>query len=154
MSYDNEDEYDYGYANDEESEIDMYQDQYEEESDELASDTNAKKRRLWNDSLVDKSFHKIKRGGRTIGIYSSSNTPGFTIKNAVTGTYCEHKIGSLYEHLYYKIKLATGELGRESLSFFFDSPEQCERHMDSEIPQETKGKWHQKYMIAKRQLLQ
>ena len=150
-------EVNYGYEEEEEN-FDMYQDEYydgegvDTDSD-ITSTTKQKKRRLWNDSLVDKSFHKIKVGKKTIGIYSSSVTPGFTIKNAVTGSYCEDKVGSLYEHLYYKIKIATGEVGRESATFFFDSPEQCERHLGSDIPQDTKAKWHNKYLQAKRELL-
>jgi len=151
MEYDDED---YHYE-EEEEEFDMYQDVYDEDEEEGSDVIKAnKKRKLWNDSLVEKNFHKIKVNKKVIGVYSTSTTPGFVIKNSITGTKCDshHRVGSFYEHLYFKIKIATGEAGRDGVSFFFDSPEQYERHMCCEVSQDTKGLWHNKYLQAKREL--
>lgn len=106
-----------------------------------------KKRKLWNDSLTaDPHFHRVKRihnGQKVeIGLYSTSNTPGVSIRNAVTGTKCSnHRVGSMDEYQYFKVKLATGELGREGYSLFFDSPEQYERHMLSTLSTDVKHSW-------------
>jgi hypothetical protein len=88
-----------------------------------------------------------------IGVYSSSNTPGRTIRDAMTGTYCgPHKVGSLHEHLYFKTKIAMGEVGRDSVSFFFDNPEQYERPMLIDLPVDIKEAWHNKFLQIKARL--
>ena len=143
------------YADEQDDEFYANPNVYEDDDDadfESVVSNSKKKRKLWNDSLnADPHFHKIKRiqGYQKvdIGIYSTSNTPGVIIRNAVTGTKCgNHRVGSLDECQYYKIKLATGELGRDSYSLFFDSPSQYEKHMLTEVSSEAAAAWRQRVM--------
>jgi hypothetical protein len=53
-------------------------------------------------------------------------------------------VGSVNEHLFFKVGLATGELGNNGGALFFDSPEQYERHMKTTVSQDIKQKWVQK----------
>jgi hypothetical protein len=109
-----------------------------------------KYRRMWDDAKrADKGFHKIKRkvGHKKVEmeVYSSSTTPGRMIRDAITGVkYSQYRVGSVNEHLFFKVGLATGELGNNGGALFFDSPEQYERHMKTTVSPEIKQKWVQK----------
>ena len=145
------------YADEQDDEYYANPNVYEDEADDDAEfesvvSNSKKKRKLWNDSLTaDPHFHKIKRirdyKKVDIGIYSTANTPGVSIRNAVTGTKCgNHRVGSLDELQYYKVKLATGELGRDGYSLFFDSPSQYEKHMLTEASSDALAAWRQRMM--------
>jgi hypothetical protein len=88
-----------------------------------------------------------------IDCYTSGDT-GMSIRNAETGNYYKYKVGSKEEGLFFKIALATGELKTRNGSnvLFYDSPEQYEKHLMSEIDQETKDRWveKKKNLIAKK----
>jgi hypothetical protein len=112
--------------------------------------TNRKKRRKLFEDLkkVDKGYHKLERRDGfkkfSIEVYSSVMTPGSMIRDAVTGyKHSEHRIGTLNEHLYFKVKIATGEMP-DAGSLFFDSPEQFERHFKTEVNQQIKEQWTNK----------
>lgn len=73
-------------------------------------------------------------------LYGSGNI-GTVLRNAVTGAiYYGHKVGSKNESLYFKVKICTGEFGKEPLTLFYDSVEQYERHMKVKIDKMTKQK--------------
>jgi hypothetical protein len=135
-------------------EMQYYNEQYgpdDAHSETITVNSQKKKyRKMWDDAKkVDKGFHKVKRriGNKLveIEIYSTSPTPGRMIRDAVTGQKLgEYRVGSLNEHLFFKVKLATGETGADSGLFFFDTPEQYERHMKCEVAQNIKEKWTKK----------
>jgi len=123
------------------------------ESDYSSVSTNRKKQRKYRDELnnIDKGYHKLKRSvnfKRTdIEVYSTGGLPGTMIRDAVTGArYKEYRVGSRNEHLFFKVALATGELGINGGSLFFDSPEQFERHFKniSFVSQVDKERWTNK----------
>jgi hypothetical protein len=75
---------------------------------------------------------------------------GFRIRNAITGEKSNsYLVGSSNEDLYFKVVNSTGELGQESQTLFYDSPEQFEKHMFTTVSQTIKEKWNEKYMAAK-----
>jgi hypothetical protein len=106
---------------------------------------------------TDKNYHKLVRtinGKRTeIVIYTSPICPGTCIRDAVTGTrYRDYLVGSINEHQFFKVKMATGELGQDSGSCFFDSPEQYEKHMHTSVSIETKNYWADKCASVRKRL--
>jgi len=84
----------------------------------------------------------------TIDIYGSGGI-GSSIRDAITGkkNYM-HKVGTKDEDLYFKIRICSGELPSNAPSFFFDSPEHCERHMNKALSNKTKQVWHTKNQEA------
>jgi hypothetical protein len=67
------------------------------------------------------------------------------IRNAVTGIYePDAFVGRHSEEQYFKVVLATGELGANAPSSFlyFDSPSQFERHFFTDVDMVLKKKWH------------
>jgi hypothetical protein len=144
-------------------EMQMYNEQFvidESDDDTSTLDSIKKKNRtLWEDIKKDiKGFHKIKRvfnnKKHEIDLYSTSNTPGSMICDAITGNrYKEYRVGTYKEHLFFKVRLSTGELGKKCVdSLFFDSPEQYERHMKTTLSQSIKEKWLNKSMEIRQEL--
>ena len=95
-----------------------------------------------------KGQHRIWRhvkGRRVpIEIFTTKLTPGSRIRNAVTGLYETNAyVGRIDEYAFFKVVLATGELGPDAYStvLFYDSPEQYERHLAAILPPEQKQKW-------------
>jgi hypothetical protein len=135
-------------------EMRYYNEQYgpgDNMSETITVDSQKKKyRKMWDDAKkVDKGYHKIKRNYNhkkvEIEVYTTSNTPGKMIRDAITGNkYNQYRVGSVNEHLFFKVTLATGEIGRDGTTMFFDSPEQYERHMKCEISQAIKEQWVKK----------
>jgi hypothetical protein len=74
--------------------------------------------------------------------------PGAAIKNAISGTLQSSSQGAHYfrvgtsdEDLFFSVILATGELGQEPMSLFYDNPEQYERHFFTKLSTEIKNAW-------------
>jgi hypothetical protein len=117
-------------------------------SSTVASMTRRRKTRESYES-ADKNLHKLvrmfDRKCVEISVYTSSACPGACIRDAITGTrYKDYRVGSINEHQFYKVKFATGEMGQDSGSCFFDSPEQYEKHMRASVPIEEKNRWADK----------
>jgi hypothetical protein len=122
-------------------------------SDVSSLSTNRKKQLKYKDELknIDRGYHKLKRNLNNkrvyIEIYTTSNSPGTMIRDAVTGArYSEFRVGTLNEHLFFKVTVSTGELGTNKGTLYYDSPEQFERHFkgSSLVSQQTKEKWTNK----------
>jgi len=148
---------------DEDYEMQMYNEQFvvDESDDETVTldSIKRKNRKLWEESKQEiKGFHKITRffNGKKyeIDVYSTSTTPGFMICDAITGSrYKDYRVGTSKEHLFFKVRLSTGELGKKCVdSLYFDSPEQYERHMKTTLSQSTKEKWLKKSMEVREEL--
>jgi hypothetical protein len=153
MSFD--DDYQY-YSDDENTEGDFVlfnpRDGFSDDSTDFSSvSTNRKKQRKQYEDLkkIDKGYHKVNVGDRfdksSVEIYSTGDAPGTFVRDAVTGSrFKEFRVGTLYEHLFYKAKLACGVKGQESATLFFDSPEQFERVFKTSINQPDKERWTNK----------
>lgn len=95
-----------------------------------------------------------KKKNRIEGYYSS-NVPGAPIRNCVSG-YCEtdymgktkFSVGSTWEDLFFKVIDTTSKEG--GLTFFYDSPEQYERHMALKLNDNVIKKWYMKHENAKK----
>jgi len=110
---------------------------------------NIKKVRMDQLKIFDKSFHKITRHNEKnkkvkIEFYESSTTPGFFIRNAVSGNRYDYKVGSYDEDLLFKVAFATGEIGQDTAILFYTSPEQYEKHMMVQVSNDVKQSWKQK----------
>jgi hypothetical protein len=92
-----------------------------------------------------------------VDCYASGDS-GMKIRNAETGHYYKFKVGSKDEDLFFKIALASGELKTTNGSnvLFYDSPEQYEKHLMTEVDQEIKDRWvaKKKYLMAKEKNIQ
>jgi hypothetical protein len=109
---------------------------------------------------LDKGYRKFKKvinnifNGReyksvNIEIYLSSDT-GCRIRDAITGKYSEHLVGSKEEDLYFKAHVEVTIAGYSQGSAFYASPEDYERHQFTILPSETKQKWYEKNLVARR----
>jgi hypothetical protein len=159
MDYDDADEMKFHDYN-EDDEFEEVNHQYSDDGDSSVSTYKKKQRKLWTKmNSTDKDFRKISKkiNGKKveIGLYSSSNTPGSIIKDAIQGSNCGiFRVGSRDEDLFFKVKISTGETGRNGETFFFDSPEQYERHLKEIISQPIKEAWTNKFVIAQKTILQ
>jgi hypothetical protein len=88
-----------------------------------------------------------------VELYSSPLLNNSFIRNAVTGIKMEHKVGSKYDDLYFRvIDVCPGThtpLNDLSRKLYYNNPEQCERHLQITIPNEIKEKWAEKNLIAR-----
>jgi len=107
-------------------------------------------------SLSKKHVYRIsinpdteKRKRVRVDFFPTSTTPNMIIKNAMTGVYqglddSFFRVGTLDEDLFFSVILATGELGKNPLTLFYDNPEQYERHFFTKVSQQSKEKWTEK----------
>ena len=89
-----------------------------------------------------------------VEIYSTPLLTNSHIRNAVSGTFSRHRIGSKYDDLYFKMMDVTGK-GRTKDNYlprklYYDDPEQCERHLGITISQEIKNNWIEKRMKVRK----
>jgi len=89
----------------------------------------------------------------TVNGYFTGTNPGTLIRNAVSGRRCSHRVGYVDEDLYFSVIVATGELGQTSRVFFYDNPEQYERHFYTKLTPETKTRWLSKFDYARTAML-
>jgi hypothetical protein len=81
-----------------------------------------------------------------------SNISGI-IRNAVTGTKYNIKVGSKDEALLFKVTNATGfNKRKEPLILYYDSPEQYEKHYFIHVSDEIKQKWLESSLCMQKQL--
>jgi len=80
-----------------------------------------------------------------IDIYSSGFSGNY-IRNAETGDYFKHIVGTLDEDLYFKVIIATGECKSRNNSniFFYTSPEHYMNHLNVMLSQDSVLKWERK----------
>jgi hypothetical protein len=97
--------------------------------------------------MGDKNYHIIYRKNRgkmmKIALFACG-ARGNTIRNAVSGQrYSGHVVGSKSEDFYYKVQVSTGEISSngDSISIFYDSPEQYEKHFGTFVEQSCKERW-------------
>jgi hypothetical protein len=71
------------------------------------------------------------------------------IRNAITGEYFHHTVGSANEDNYYKVGLSTGECKCKngSNTLFFASPHEYSKHFHIELDDDIYKRWEQKKHI-------
>ena len=96
-------------------------------------------------------FNPNTRKSVTLRYYSSGDV-GTPIKMAITGSVWNPKfvVGSRAEDLFFKVTIATGETGKESVNIFYENPEQYENHQGILLNSEIKNQWLNKYHQAKK----
>lgn len=110
----------------------------------------------------DKGYRKIKQrfnkewNGKfhkniTIELYISGDT-GSHIRDAITGRYTTHEVGSKNEDLYFKAGIEYTIAGPNQGSLFYSSPEEYEKHHFLVLPSHIKQAWHQKNFYARKSL--
>lgn len=126
----------------------------EQETEKLNNDDNNE---LMNLKQMDKNFHIISRTApfdrrgvitykqKRIGIYTSGEV-GTRIRNAETGEYYNYTVGSKQEHLFFSVRLSTGECnGKYTVpTLFFTSPSHYESYLYGSVSDETREVWDYK----------
>lgn len=119
------------------------------------NETNKKVKKIMNDVYQNnKDFHLIKRQSKdgkwhNVEVFSSGSQ-GSTIRNAISGSYYHgDRVGSRREDFYYKVGISVGDVGRDSVVLFYDSPDQYERHLFASIDEEHKKRWLEKHLETK-----
>tara|TARA_B000000557_G_scaffold260806_1_gene258740 strand:- start:280 stop:837 length:558 start_codon:yes stop_codon:yes gene_type:complete len=97
---------------------------------------------------------KEKKRRYRIEAYYTISTPGAPIRNAVTGYFetdylgkIKFSVGSVWEDLFFKVADSTSTT---SYTFFYDSPEQCERHRNIQLNRDDVKKWYMKHEHVKK----
>lgn len=94
--------------------------------------------------MKENSYGKIKR--TKVDVYTTESSRGSKIRNAESGHYYNHRVGTLDEHLYFKVAMSTGELKPKNSSniLFYDSPNQYEEHLNGIVSDEVKNAWSER----------
>jgi hypothetical protein len=81
-----------------------------------------------------------------IDVYTTETSSGSKIRNAETGNFYNHRVGSYHEHLYFKVAMSTGELKPRNCSniLFYDSPTQYEQHLNGVVSDSMKECWQER----------
>jgi hypothetical protein len=112
------------------------------------------KKLINNLKLLDTGYGVIKKkvlteNGTTknkkLEVYASGDT-GSNIRDAITGSYYNLKVGSDDEDYFFKVRMSTGELKTKNNStlLFFNTPNEYERYLNTTINQDTINKWEEK----------
>lgn len=149
-----------------------YQDQYYENefdlssyfsnNDNLTNDNTSmssftnKKHRRFNKSLkTEAGSYVFKRVINDIHVkiqcFSTKSSRGAKIRSATTGIYNDLYVGKSDENLFFKVRVVNGEAGSvvNGNDFYYDSPEEYERHMFVKISQKMKETWDKKFQEEK-----
>ena len=95
--------------------------------------------------IVYKQEYKIKGKKPTIIEYYASGDIGSVIRDAITGIkYKNTLVGSGDEDLFFKIRIC-GLDKLENPAFYFNSPEDYEKHSRSILDISIKNNWYEKY---------
>jgi hypothetical protein len=80
---------------------------------------------------------------KKIEIYTSGDM-GSRIRDAETGNYYSSLVGSLDEHLFFKVGLSTGECKKGSNTLFYLSPSHYASHLHCSVPKKIVENWEMK----------
>ena len=127
-----------------------------EDDDDIASETsldsNKKRKRIKHD-VKDPFYHKyvITKKGMNIKVesYSTRSIPGALIRCPYTGIRSNDRVGSSDEDFYFKVSMPSISNGNEPVVYFYNSPEDFERHHLVSLSQEIKKKFHDRKIAIK-----
>jgi len=90
--------------------------------------------------------HRVKKVRYPIEFYTSGDT-GTLIRDAESGHTYNYKVGSLGEHLFFKVSLSTGECKstNNSNTLFFLSPKHYSEHFNVTLSDDIINSWSEKY---------
>jgi len=99
--------------------------------------------RCYNKILRDVEDDKGRMKRTRLEMYTSGLSPGSPIRDAISGEYMPHKVGSLDEELYFRVAMSTGECKSKNGSnrLFFSSPDAFMNHLQEEVSDEIIEKW-------------
>jgi hypothetical protein len=146
------------YNNDEynnEGMVDLYDDEYGNTqctyNDSIVTDdstvfTPVKIKKNGKFVSADPGHKRIGTKKNKLEYFATSNIPGSIIRNAVTGIPEYDRVGNIMsEDQYFKVRYAGNDSGNELDTLYYESPEQCERHMSCRLSTECKQRWKNKY---------
>jgi len=88
-----------------------------------------------------------------VEVYSTDTTPGLKIRDPITGSRLNQRVGSYDENLFFKVRMTTLKDNSITTTVYYDSPEAFERHQYATVSDDTKLKWveqHQQRMYELR----
>jgi len=119
------------------------------ESGSVKSKEYTKRKRHEHNQMMYSNYRVVTRiinGTKcNIGLFVTPTTPGALICDAVTGNKFNFKVGSKGEDYFFKVKLATNEIGHD-VHLYFETPVQCEKYLKAPLSDATKEQWKEKYM--------
>ena len=94
----------------------------------------------------DKGHHSLyfPKVGK-VEVFSTANTNGSYIRDAITGVRYTIRVGSPQEAQFFKLKDTVHKEVPQDHIFYYDSPEQYERHTKGRVSVESKKKWATRY---------
>jgi hypothetical protein len=99
------------------------------------------KSRIYTRTFNLKSTDGKKDKTVTINMHGSGDF-GSYIKNAVTGVYTNHRIGSEAEYLYFLVSDCTGmDKMNGPVRLYYNSPSEYEKHQFTSVDQTKKDEW-------------
>lgn len=141
VDYDDYDEHSYNY-----------QESIASSESTVYTSQRAKRKAMEEMLKLDSGYRVSGKKKNKLEYYITGLNPGTSIRNAVTGIReFNLKVGNpCHEDQFFKIRYtanySNNVTGPESL--YYDSPEQCERHLKLNIKQPNKDKWQNKYNLA------
>jgi len=122
--------------------------------------TEQNKNTLEDIKKTDKGYRKFKKvlnkefNGKfyktaNIELYISGDT-GHLIRDAITGRYTEHLVGSKEEDLFFKTHVDMDIGGLNQGSAFYSSPDEYEKHQFTTLPPRIKQNWYSKNFYARK----
>jgi|LauGreDrversion4_2_1035121.scaffolds.fasta_scaffold423860_1 hypothetical protein len=97
--------------------------------------------------------HVIASGFVKVNFYDSGHNQGAYIYHAMTGQRSNYRLGQRQQDLFFKVADATHSTDAGPHTLFYNSPEEYERHFLTVLPEQIKNKWHEKYMVAKKEFM-
>jgi hypothetical protein len=105
--------------------------------------------RVYTINKTVKSLNDEYRKTVTIKVHGSGDY-GSYIKNAVTGAYTNHRVGSEAEYLYYTVADCTGmDKLNGPVHLYYNSPSEYEKHQFTSVDQEKKDEWLKRVNLLK-----
>ena len=153
------DEYNNDEYNNDEYNNDEYNNEYNDEYNDTSYPGNvsivSEDSTIFTEVKVKKNgkFVSADPGHKRIGTkknkleyFATSTIPGSLIRNAVTGIPEYDRVGgAMAEDQYFKVRYAGNDSTNNLDTLYYDSPEQCERHMNCRLSTKTKQVWKNKY---------
>ena len=118
---------------------------------ESIADSNASAKRISRRQyqkllkLSDPDYYVTTRrsGSNTkdVELYSTRSSPGHLIRNPISGSRSNDRVGTKAERAYFKIRMTSVGDGVEPVTLYYDSPNTYEKHMHTTVSKNIKKAW-------------
>ena len=161
MNIDMEDRLKYENESDEENDdINQFCDDesYYEDNDTYENNTSGKSRRKMYEDLKNSDTgyfcisKNVKGKNYKIEMYNSGVTIGNKIRDAITGSYSNYKIGSNNEDLFFKVRMPIGTKNN-NVTLFYYCISDFEKHQKTIVSDGVKRKWFDKKTFRENELI-